>query len=382
MCTHEGTRVGDHHTTEAADPAAAPRLRVAVSMLSLVPGGMGGSETYARELVRELAGSSRVAAEAWVARIGTGFAAEVPEHVVAGVTGGATTSARLVTLAQARRHRERIRRDLAAADVVHFPFTAPVPWPSGDAAFTVSLLDVQHLDLPHLFSHAERLYRRRYYDHAARRADSVVTISAFAKQSIVDRLGIDPDRITVAHLGVDSSAFTPNLGERERFVVYPARGWPHKNHARLVEAVRLLRKDSPDLRLVLTGGGLDRLGPLPDWVDVRGLVPPAELRELYRTAACLVFPSLYEGFGLPPLEAMASGCPVAASDAGSLPEVCGDAAVLVDARDPAAIAEGTARAIERGTELQLRGLEQARSFTWARCAVAHEDAYLAAARRR
>jgi len=122
---------GDHHTTEAADPAAAPRLRVAVSMLSLVPGGMGGSETYARELVRELAGSSRVAAEAWVARIGTGFAAEVPEHVVAGVTGGATTSARLVTLAQARRHRERIRRDLAAADVVHFPFTAPVPWPSG-----------------------------------------------------------------------------------------------------------------------------------------------------------------------------------------------------------------------------------------------------------
>jgi len=95
-----------------------------------------------------------------------------------------------------------------------------------------------------------------------------------------------------------------------------------------------------------------------------------------------VFPSLYEGFGLPPLEAMASGCPVAASDAGSLPEVCGDAAVLVDARDPAAIAEGTARAIERGTELQLRGLEQARSFTWARCAVAHEDAYLAAARRR
>jgi len=86
--------------------------------------------------------------------------------------------------------------------------------------------------------------------------------------------------------------------------------------------------------------------------------------------------------GSPRSRSTTSGCQVAASDAGSLPEVCGDAAVLVDARDPAAIAEGTSRAIERGTELQLRGLEQARSFTWARCAVAHEDAYLAAARRR
>jgi len=371
--------VGHRRDTETGEPAAASRLRVAVSMLSLIPGGMGGSETYARELIRELARSTRVAAETWVAGLGIGFSGEVPEHVVTGVTGGESTGARLVTLAQARRRRGRIRRDLGTADVIHYPFTAPVPWPPREAAVTVSLLDVQHLDLPGLFSRAERLYRRRYYDHAARRADAVVTISAFAKQSIVDRLGIDPDRITVAHLGVDASAYTPNLGDRERFVFYPARGWPHKNHARLVEAVRLLRKDSPDLRLVLTGGGLDRLGPLPEWVDVRGLVPPAEVREMYRAAACLVFPSLYEGFGLPPLEAMASGCPVAASDAGSLPEVCGDAAVLVDARDPAAIAAGTAQAIERSAELQLRGLAQVRSFTWARCATAHEDAYLSAA---
>jgi len=267
---------------------------------------------------------------------------------------------------------------MSPSEVVHYPFTVPVPRPQSGAAFVQSLLDVQHLDLPQLFSRAERLYRRHYYDDAARRADAVITISAFAKESIVARLGIDPRRITVAHLGVNASAYTPNLGERGHFLLYPARGWAHKNHTSLVEAVHLLRKDNPGLRLVLTGGGLDCLGSLPDWVDVLGLVPTTELHELYRAAACLVFPSLYEGFGLPPLEAMASGCPVAASDAGSLPEVCGNAAVLFDARYPDAIAAGAAYALEHSSELQKRGLEQARGFTWARCAAAHEDAYLAA----
>ncbi|WP_024287630.1 glycosyltransferase family 1 protein [Cellulomonas sp. KRMCY2] len=357
------------------------RLRVAVSMLTLVPGGMGGSETYARELTRRLAGSTRVAATAYVAQIGAGFSPGLDEHVAQGVAGGAGTVDRVRTIVQAAWHRRAIHRSMRPADVVHFPFTAPVPWPPRDAAFVQSLLDVQHLDLPHLFSRADRLYRSRYYDHAARRADGVITISAFAKQSIVDRLGIDPGRITVAHLGVDTTAYTPHLGERERFLFYPARAWAHKNHGVLVEAVRLLRKDEPGLRLVLTGGRLETLGTLPDWVDVRGLVPLPELRELYRTAACLVFPSLYEGFGLPPLEAMASGCPVAASDAGSLPEICGDAAVLFDAHDPAAVAAGVTQALARGPELARRGLDQVTRFTWASCAAAHEDAYLAAAGR-
>ena len=366
-------------------PRSAPGpepLRVALAMLTLVPGGMGGSETYARELTRGLAASSRVSATAHVAAVGAGFSTGTPERVAPGVTGGPGTAERVRTLVQATRSRRRILDGMRPADVIHYPFTAPVPWPPADMAFVQSLLDVQHLDLPHLFSAPERLYRRRYYDHAARRADRVVTISAFAKQSIVDRLGIDADRITVAHLGVDADAYVPHLGDRERFVFYPARAWAHKNHPRLVEAVRLLREDDPDLRLVLTGGRLETLGPLPEWVDVRGLVPVAELRELYRRASCLVFPSLYEGFGLPPLEAMASGCPVAASDAGSLPEICGEAAVLFDAQDPAAIAAGVRQALDQAPELRRRGLEQVRQFTWQRCTAAHEDAYLAAARSR
>ncbi len=358
------------------------RLDVAVAMLTLVPGGMGGSQTYARELLRGLARSGKVDAETYVARIGAGFSPELPEHVVAGVRGGPSTVDRLRTIAEARLHRGRVLAGWGSNDVVHFPFTAPVPGPGRGPAVVQSLLDVQHLDLPHLFSRAERLYRSRFYDHAARSADGIVTISGFAKQSIVDRLGIDPERITVAHLGVDADTFTPQLGERGRFLLYPARGWAHKNHARLIEAVRLLREDEPDLELVLTGGGLDVLGGLPTWVRVRGLVPEAELRELYRTAAALVFPSMYEGFGLPPLEAMASGCPVAASDAGSLPEICGDAAVLFDATDPEAIAAGVRSALADADSLATRGLARAREFTWDRCVTAHEDAYQSAADRR
>jgi glycosyltransferase involved in cell wall biosynthesis len=271
---------------------------------------------------------------------------------------------------------------MADVDVIHFPFTAPVPWPARGSAVTVSLLDVQHLDLPHMFSRPERAYRSRYYDFAARTADAVVTISGFTKQRIIDRLGIDPERVTVAHLGVEPADFEPNLDDRERFLLYPARGWPHKNHARLIEAVGRVRADHPDLRLVLTGGGLTALPPAPEWVDVRGQVSEAELRELYRRAACLVFPSLYEGFGLPPLEAMASGCPVASSDSGSLPEICGDAAVLFDAMEPASIASGIVEAMEQAASLQRSGLERVRSFTWAGCAAAHEDAYMSAAMRR
>lgn len=367
---------GGHASGGGTDP-----LRVAVAMLSLVPGGMGGSETYARELVRELAARDDVAPRTWLAQVAEGFAPQAPAHVVAGVRGGPGTVERVRTLAEAWWHRREVRAAFTAADVMHFPFTAPVPWPPRGARVAVSLLDVQHLDLPHLFSRAERAYRRRYYDAAARRADVVITISAFAKQGIVDHLGVDPARVHVAHLGVDVTEFVPTSSGREDFLLYPARGWAHKNHARLVEAVGLLRQERPELRLVLTGGGLDSLTDLPEWVDVRGLVSREELRSLYRRAACLVFPSLYEGFGLPPLEAMASGCPVAASTAGSLPEVCGDAAVLFDPESPEAIAAGVAEALDRSAELSAAGPAHAAGFTWAACADAHVAAYRAAAGR-
>jgi glycosyltransferase involved in cell wall biosynthesis len=352
---------------------------VALSMLTLVPGGMGGSETYARELTRVLASSDAVAATAYVPEGAAGFSRGIPEVVLPGVQAGGSTVRRLGRLAAVRLNARRIRASMHSPDVVHFPFTVPAPPPARGVAFVQTLLDLQHLDLPDMFSPAELLYRGHFYEGAATKADIVITISEFARSRMINLLDLDPDRVRVAPLGVDVSAFVPNPGEREPFVLYPARGWPHKNHARLVEAMKIVRRDRPDLRLVLTGGGLEALGELPEWVERKGLVSAAELRELYSRASVMVFPSLYEGFGLPPLEAMASGCPVAASAVGSIPEVCDNAAVLFDPHDAQSIADGIESALTKASELYEPGLLQAATFSWERCRDVHVTAYLDAA---
>jgi glycosyltransferase involved in cell wall biosynthesis len=362
-------------TSHHHQPPSNKVLNVGVSMLTLVPGGMGGSETYARELTRQLAASDRVKATVYVNDAARGFSQGADEIVIPGLNGGASTVQRLATLAKGMIRRKSILASMRPMDVFHVPFTVPLPKPARKTPFVQTLLDVQHLDLPELFGAADKFYRKIFYEKAAREADAIVTISDFAKASIVDHLGIDPEKIFTAHLGVNAEEFTPNLGPRGNFIMYPARGWRHKNHATLFEAMKLLAVSNPELRLVLTGGALETLTDMPANVEVRGLVPLAELRELYRTAACMVFPSLYEGFGLPPLEAMASGCPVASSTAGSLPEIVGDAAVLFDPHDPEAIASAIRTAIARTEELQKLGLEQVQKFTWEHCADVHEQAY-------
>lgn len=359
-------------------PGPGERLRVAIPMLSLVRGGMGGSETYARALIRELSEHEHLDVVAFVSESGAGFCEGVDEQVVRGIAGGGTTRERLQTLVRTFGHRP-LRTRLGTMDVVHYPFSVPAPTPRPRRPFVQTLHDVQHLDLPELFTRADLLYRRALYDRPARRADAVITMSGFCKERIVAQLGIDPTRVHVAHLGVDATRFKPHRGLRQDFVLYPARGWPHKNHHRLIEAMGILRVERPGLRLVLTGGALETLGALPEWVENRGFVKQSELERLYQQAACLVFPSLYEGFGLPPLEAMASGCPVAVAESGSLPEICGSAAAMFDPLDPKAVARGIDTALTQADALATRGLKHVARFDWKSCADVHADVYQAVA---
>jgi glycosyltransferase involved in cell wall biosynthesis len=173
--------------------------------------------------------------------------------------------------------------------------------------------------------------------------------------------------------GIDHERFSPRSGQRQPFLLYPARSWPHKNHERLFEAFTAVRARRPELRLVLTGGG--RFAALPEGAEARGIVSAAELVELYRHASALVFPSLYEGFGQPPLEAMACGCPVVCSNAGSLPEVCGSAARLFAPDDSAAAAAAIEEVLAEPAPWQAAGLARAAEFTWTRSAAAYEDVY-------
>ncbi len=136
---------------------------------------------------------------------------------------------------------------------------------------------------------------------------------------------------------------------------------------------RCCAASGPALRLLLTGGG--HSGETPEGVEALGNVSLDELVSLYRRAAALVFPSLYEGFGLPPLEAMACGCPVACSDAASLPEVCGDAARYFSPDDAEGMAEAVAELLDDPAPWVERGLARASEFTWERAAAQHEDVY-------
>jgi len=276
-------------------------------------------------------------------------------------------------------------------DVAHYPLTVPVPRLA--VPRVVTLFDLNHHDLPHLWSRAMREYRRMVYDRAARGASLVITTSTFAQGRIVELLGIPADQVRVIPLGIDHGRFRPDADESDarlpilpgRFVLYPAALYPHKNHGRLLEA--MTRTADNELGLVLTGqthGAMPRLDAeirrlgLSHRVTHLGFLDRDLLPALYRRATALVFPSLHEGFGAPPVEAMACGCVVASSFEASLREICDGASQRLHPLDvdsiAAAIDAVTGDAILR-TRLITAGLQRGRTFTWARAAEMHLDAY-------
>jgi glycosyltransferase involved in cell wall biosynthesis len=352
-------------------------VRVGISLLTLAPGDLGGSETYARQLARALSSAGVLDYTILVPSQARDAAAGLPTVEVREPRVGRRGPSRIPAMAIAARRSHELQTLLGTLDLVHYALTVPVPRTKSPTV--VTLHDVQHLDLPGFFDPARRSFRRIAYDRAARNASAVIVTSEFVRQRALELLGLDASRVHVVPHAIDHALFRPGEEAREQFLLYPARPWPHKNHARLFEGFALLRQTRPELRLVLTGGGLERLDPLPAGVERLGMVPAEGLASLYRRAACLVFPSLYEGFGLPPLEAMASGCPVAAANAGAIPEVCGDAAVLFDPGDAESIAAGVLEAQARADELRERGLAHTARFTWDASARGHEDVYRAVA---
>ena len=228
---------------------------------------------------------------------------------------------------------------------------------------------------------------------ALARADALIADSAYTRETLIQALGYPGERIRVVPLGVDHALFRPRpvppdfdarygLDPRGRYVLYVGSENPRKNLPFLLRAFACLRQAMPDVRLIRVGAvqylpqaralqeQIERLG-LSDAVIHYPSVPDEDLALFYSRADLFVFPSLYEGFGLPALEAMACGTPVVCSDAASLPEVVGDAALRVSPSDEEGWAEAMRRAltdVSLREELRARGLERARAFTWERTA--------------
>jgi glycosyltransferase involved in cell wall biosynthesis len=280
-----------------------------------------------------------------------------------------------------------LRRE--SADLFHAPhYVLP---PLTPCRSVVTIHDCIHLRFPqYLPNRMSYAYARSSLWFAAHRSARVLTVSEASKGDILRYFRVPESKINVIYNAIDERfGQAPDDEEvmrvRERyqlndpFVLYAGNIKPHKNLERLIEAFHMLRRqDLEHVKLLIIGDEISKYASLRRAVHryklhkhVRffGFVADQTLAVLYRLAAVFVFPSLYEGFGLPPLEAMASGTPVVTSNVSSLPEVVGDAALLIDPYDPEAIAHAMRRVLTEPAlrdDLRARGLARAREFSWDR----------------
>jgi glycosyltransferase involved in cell wall biosynthesis len=282
-----------------------------------------------------------------------------------------------------------LRRE--GAELFHAPhYVLP---PLTPCTSVVTIHDCIHLRFPqYLPSKLGYAYARAQMWTATHRAARVITVSEASKRDILRYFRIPESRIEVIYNAIDDRFWqeppadeVARVRERYRltdpFILYAGSIKPHKNLERLIESFHLLRQNSPELKdvqLLIIGDEISKYAALRRAVhrhklhkQVRffGFVSDQTLAALYRLADVFVFPSLYEGFGLPPLEAMASGTPVITSNVSSLPEVVGDAALMIDPYESAAIAEAMHRVLTDAalrSDLRQRGLIRAREFSWER----------------
>jgi len=367
-------------------------MNIGINILHFKPGKVGGTETYLRNLLENLQTVdttneytlilSRLNAPGIEIR-GKNFRKLVKNYSIPS-TGWFCRGVLRNTL---KVDILRTVYDRLKLDVIHHPFTTLNP----NRLKTKSILtfhDMQHEFYPEFFSADELEYRRQTYRPSAEEAIRIVAISEHVKSCLVERYQLSPDKIDVIYNGFSAGyriiddpskllAIKNRYGLTRPFLYYPAATWPHKNHKKLLMAVKLLiDKHDFDGDLVLSGANFkahsevmqeaSRLG-LEKSIKALGYLPYEDLPALFNLARIMVYPSLFEGFGIPLVEAMACGCPVICSDRTSLPEVAGDAALQVDPTSPEDIAEKIWAAWNDESTLDLlrkRGLARAAFFSW------------------
>lgn len=365
-------------------PRRVPRVALDLHM---VGGQETGNETYAAELGAALGRNPGCDTLLYTPR---------PQAVAAGLvharvrrTPDVPSAVRLGLLYPWLARRDRV-------DLIHVTYAAP-PLFSGPTVVTVH--DVSYRIYPEFFSPRVRATLEALVGRSVRRAARVIAISENTRRDLVRLYGLPPDRVVVTHLAA-ARRFEPQAADRlaqvrsrlglpDQYVLAVGNLQPRKNLGRLVDAFAGLAAEHPDLCLVLVGKSAWRGSDVASRVSERGIagrvvmtgyVEPDDLPAVYAGSQVFCYPSLYEGFGLPAVEAMACGAPTLTSDTSCMPEVVGDAAVTVDPTSVDAIAGGLRRLLDDPdlrARLAARGMARARTFSWDRTAGQTVDVYRA-----
>lgn len=370
-------------------------MKVAIDLTPLLPGGdNGGAKPLAVELVRRLA-AARTDSELVLLtnekshdELAALDASNVRRMCVAGPARARMRDAvvRLLPPRVVRKLGEWYTGRPAStpllrqigAELLFCPFTGALFY--DPAVPVVSLVhDLQYLYYPQFFEADDRAERDRHFRQVCRVAARVVCVSEFTRGSVVEKSGLTAERVITIQsapqerLGPATSRSAGYKPAPHRYLLYPANFWRHKNHEVLLIAFGMYRAAHPEseLKLVLTGApsprrdemieAARRMG-LAQWVEFPGYLPDAEFAALLTGCRAMIFPSIFEGFGMPVLEAMAAGIPVLCSDRTSLPEIAGDGALLFDPRRPAAIVEAIERLEGVRDALIERGRKRAAEF--------------------
>lgn len=374
-------------------------LKIGINLLWMVPGVVGGSETYTTRLLHGL--WERGSDIEYTIYALPQFASAHPDlasnfDVEYAPLTGQWKSFRVAgenSWLAAQSRRRKIKAVHHAGGIVPL---IPAPRP------ILTIHDLQYLFYPEYFTRAKLAYLKTMIPRSAETARLILTPSEYTRRTVIERLNIDPSLVVTVYHGISPREDrVPESDVRERysipgpFFLYPAAIYPHKNHLVLINGFAKLLKIHPDAQLVLTGPKgwrewktatdmeerlireIDQLG-ITDHVQRLGYVPGRDLDALYQEAVAMTFPSRFEGFGAPALEAMSRGCPVIAADATATPEVVGPAGRLVSPDNP----EDWCRAMQEvleDTELRTSmvkaGIERARDFGWTSAAATLEDCY-------
>ena len=409
----------EERTEDAAFPQSKipGRLRkVVVDLTPVLPGGgNGGAKVMTLELIRHLGrmaadcdfilltseqshdelaildapnvhrlcvqrpGATLAASDNLALRARTVLAGFLPPSLLAKVAGAYRHVSELVPVGSS------LVRQLGA-DLLFCPFTAPFFFDPAVPAVCV-VYDLQHAYYPQFFDASEIQERDRNLGKAVRVASGLVCISEYVRKTLLEKTAVAPNRAETIHIQLPHRLAKPSVSEcerilkshqliSERFLLYPANFWPHKNHELLLTAfgVYLASHPDSDLKLVLTGSPGARQDFLQDAARRMGIshavlfpgyLPEAELSSLLYSCMAVIFPSLFEGFGMPLLEGMASGRPLLCSNNTSLPEVAGNAALFFDPRIPAEVADAIARIAgdpDLRRELAAKGVQRLAAF--------------------